>query len=82
MSATLTDDFKAKINSLGVTQLAVAKMMGITPQQFSEIWNGSAQPSTTFIVKAIQAGLGESFSDIAEVRAEESQHKKRKRHEH
>ncbi|MDY5154312.1 helix-turn-helix transcriptional regulator [Actinotignum urinale] len=76
MSAILTDDFKAKINSLGITQLAVAKMMGITPQQFNQIWNGNAQPSTTFIVKAIQAGLGENFSDIAEARAEESQQQK------
>lgn len=71
MNAVLTPAFKKRITDLEITHLAVSKMMGITPQQFSEIWNGQAQPSTAFIVKAIRAGLGENFSDIAEVRTEE-----------
>lgn len=76
MKAQLTKKFKNRVETFGVPQRATARLIGVSPQQFSEIWNGNAQPSTTFIIKAIQAGLGENFSDIAEARAEENQQQK------
>lgn len=67
----LTKKFKKRLIDTGLALPAVARLFRTTPTYFKRIWEGEISPDATFFALAIQAGLGENLSDIAEVRAEE-----------
>lgn len=68
MKATLTDSFRTRLDQTGMSQAAIAKAIGVSPQYFSRVIRDLEQPSVRFMAGAIQAGLGASFADIAEIR--------------
>lgn len=64
--AQLTSDFLARVEATGLTDAAVARAIGVTKQYYSAVKLGRENPSITFMVGAIHAGLADTFNDIAE----------------
>lgn len=65
MKAILADSFRDRLEQTGMSQAAIAKAIGVSPQYFNRVYRGLQPPSVRFITGAIQAGLGDNFSDIA-----------------
>lgn len=66
MTARLTSTFRDRVESLELSEAAVAKMLGLSRQYYNRVWRGVEPPSTRFMVSAITAGLAENFADVAE----------------
>ena len=66
MDAQLTEKFRKKVEETGLSQNGVAGSIRVSRQYFNRIWRGLESPSTRFMALAIDAGYGETFSDIAE----------------
>lgn len=62
----LTPAFRRKVEQSSLTHAAIARGIGVTPQFFNAVWNGTEAVTGRFMAGAIIAGLGKSFSDIAE----------------
>ena len=64
--ARLTPDFLARVEATGLTDSAVAAAIGVSRQFYSQVKLGNENPTVNFMVGAVQAGLADSFADVAE----------------
>ncbi|WP_455951367.1 hypothetical protein [Arcanobacterium haemolyticum] len=69
----LTPEFRERINQTEMTHTAIALAIGVTKQFFSLVWSGKENVSVRFMVGAINAGLAESFDQIAQVKPQHRQ---------
>lgn len=65
--ARLTDSFLSRVAATGLSDAAVAAALGVSKQYFSQVKCGVEAPSVRFLAAAVNAGLAESFADVAEV---------------
>lgn len=65
--ARLTEAFKARVASTGLSDAAVAAAIGVTRQFYSQVKTGAQAPSVAFMAGAVKSGLATSFAEVAEV---------------
>lgn len=58
-------EFLAKLENTGLTDRAAAAAIGVTKQYFSQVKNGQTGPSMAFLAGAVDAGLADSFDEVA-----------------
>lgn len=64
--ARLTPEFREKAQKSGLTTQGLADAIGVSRQFYSAVWHGKEPVTGRFMFGAVRAGLGETFSDIAE----------------
>ena len=61
----LRPEFLTRLTATGLTDRAAAAAIGVSRQYFSQVKNGDTPPSVGFIAGAVDAGLAETFDEVA-----------------
>lgn len=64
--ARLTKTFLDRVEAAGLTDAGVAAALGISRQYYGQVKAGVEAPSVRLMAAAVEAGLAETFGDVAE----------------
>ncbi len=67
----LLDNFQQRVQELSLTDAAIARMLGVSKQYYSQVKKGERQPSAAFIAAAVASGLVDSLDQVARVQVGE-----------
>lgn len=67
----LNPNFLKHVSDIGLTDSAVAAVLGVSEQAYQAIKTGEQQPTLAMMANALRSGLADAFTDVAYIEQQE-----------